>query len=194
MRTLAHVIAVGLAISGAAAAQVQTWKIDPAHTAAQFSVRHLGISTVRGAFTKVSGTVQYDPADPAKSIIEATIDATSIDTRNDMRDKDLRGANFFDVEKFPTLTFKSKHVDAAGTGKLKVSGDLTMHGVTKEVVLDVDGLAAPVKDGRGNLHLGASASTTVNRTDFGISGASAMVGSDIQIIIDIEMTRPAVSS
>jgi polyisoprenoid-binding protein YceI len=174
-----------------AVAHAQSWMIDPAHTAAQFSVRHLGISTVRGAFTKVSGSVQYDPSDASKTVVQATIDASSIDTRNDMRDGDLRSPNFFDVAKYPTIRFKSKHVATAGSGKLKVTGDLTIHGVTKEVVLDVEGPSEPVKDPRGNVHMGASASTTVNRNDFGVSGAPSMVGNDIALTIDIEMIRPA---
>lgn len=180
-----------LALSVSAAAQVETWNIDPYHSAAQFAVRHNGISTVRGAFGKLSGTVQYDPSDPTKTVIDATIDANSIDTRVDPRDKDLRSPNFFDVEKFPTITFKSKRVEAAGKGKLKVTGDLTIHGVTKEVVLDVDGPNGPNKDPRGNQHMGASATTQLNRKDFGVNGAPGGVGDDVQITIDVEMVKPA---
>jgi len=177
-------------LSVTATAQVQTWNIDPNHTAAQFSVRHLGISTVRGAFTKVTGTVQYDPANPAKTVIDATIDANSIDTRVEMRDKDLRSPGYFDVAKFPTLTFKSKKVEAAEAGKLKVTGDLTIHGVTKEAVLDVEGPSAPIKDPWGNQRMGASASTKINRQDFGVGGGGAAVGNDISITIDLEMVQP----
>jgi polyisoprenoid-binding protein YceI len=139
MSRLLLVITAAIAISASAFAQAKTWQLDPNHSSAQFSVRHMGISTVRGAFTKVSGTVSYDPADPSKTTLEATIDANSIDTRVERRDNDLRSPNFFDVAKYPTLTFKSKHVEGAGTGKLKITGDLTIHGVTKEVVLDVSG-------------------------------------------------------
>ena len=178
-----------LAIS--AAAQVETWQIDPFHSAAQFAVRHFGISTVRGAFPKLSGTVQYDPADPTKTAIDVTIDAASVNTRVEPRDKDLRSPNFFDVEKFPTITFKSKHVESAGKGKLKVTGDLTIHGVTKEVVLDVDGPNGPFKDPRGNQHMGASATTQINRQDFGVKGAPGGVGDDVQITIDVEAVKPA---
>ena len=174
-----------------AVGQTQSWSIDPAHSSAQFAVRHMGISTVRGAFTKVSGSVQYDPADPQKTTIDATIDASSVDTRFEMRDNDLRSPNFFDVAKYPTLTFKSKRVEAAGSGKLKVTGDLTIHGVTKEVVLDVDGPSAAVKDPGGNLHIGAAASTAVNRKDFGVNGAGPMVGDDVTITIDLELKRPS---
>jgi len=178
-------------LAGSAVAEVQTWNIDPNHTAAQFSVRHMGISTVRGAFTKVSGTTQYDPSNPSKTVVDATIDAASVDTRVTMRDNDLRSSNYLDVEKYPTITFKSKSVETAGTGKLKIIGDLTIHGTTKEVALDVDGPSAPVTDPRGNSHVGASASTTVNRKDFGVGGASSMVGDDITITIDIELVHPA---
>lgn len=180
-----------LALTVSAAAQGETWNIDPYHSAAQFAVRHGGISTVRGAFGKLSGTVQYDPSDPTKTVIDATIDTNSVDTRVEPRDKDLRSPNFFDVEKFPTITFKSKHVEAAGKGKLKVTGDLTIHGVTKEVVLDVDGPNGPNKDPKGNQHMGASATTQLNRRDFGVNGAPGGVGDDVQITIDVEMVKPA---
>ena len=172
-------------------ALADTWKVDGNHTAAEFAVRHMGISTVRGAFTKVSGNVDYDSADASKSVIDVTIDAASVDTRVEMRDNDLKGPNFFDVAKFPTITFKSTKVESAGAGKLKATGDLTIHGVTKSVVLAVDGLGDPMKDQRGNLHLGASATTTIDRTQFGMSYGTAMIGSDITITIDVELTKPA---
>ena len=180
-----------LAFAASAIAQVETWKIDPAHSAAQFSVRHLGISTVRGAFTKVSGSANYDTKDPSKTTLEATIDASSVDTRVEMRDKDLRSPNFFDVEKYPTITFKSKRVETAGAGKLKIIGDLTIHGTTKEVVLDVDGPSAPVKDPWGNSRMGASATTKISRKDFGVSADAGMVGDEIPITLDVELTKPA---
>ncbi len=175
-------------------AQLETWKIDPAHSAAQFSVRHLGISTVRGEFKKVSGSANYDPSDPAKTSIEATIDATTIDTRVDKRDNDLRGPEFFDVQKYPTITFKSKRTEAAGTGKLKITGDLTIHGVTREVVLDVDGPTPPIKDPKGNSHMGASATTKINRKDFGVSGAPTVAGDEVSITIDVELIKDASAS
>lgn len=191
MRNTVLSLAAAALLAGASVGQVQTWNIDPNHTAAQFSVRHLGISTVRGAFTKVSGVVQYDQSNPAKTTIEATIDTASVDTRVEMRDNDLRSPNFFDVAKYPTLSFKSKSVEAAGAGKLKVTGDLTIHGVTKEVVLEVDGPSTPANDQRGNLHMGASASTKINRKDFGVNGGGGMVGDDVPITIDLELVRPA---
>ena len=170
-------------------AKADNWKIDPNHSTAQFAIRHLAVSTVRGAFTKVSGTGQYDPADPTKTSIDATIDAASVDTRVEMRDKDLRSPNFFDVDKYPTITFKSKHTEAAGEGKLKMTGDLTMHGVTKEVVLDVDGPTAAIKDPMGNERIGASATTKVNRRDYGINGGASVAADDVTITIDVEMTK-----
>jgi polyisoprenoid-binding protein YceI len=183
-------VAIGtLMVSSAALAD--TWKIDGNHSAAQFSVRHLGISTVRGAFTKVSGTVEYDAAAVEKSMIDVTIDAASVDTRVEPRDKDLRSDKYFDVEKYPTLTFKSTKIESAGAGKLKATGDLTIHGVTKSVVLDVDGITEPMKDQRGTLHMGASAGTKIDRTQFGMTNGTAVVGSEITITIDVELTKPA---
>jgi polyisoprenoid-binding protein YceI len=181
-------LAIALLLTLSATAQ-ETWQLDPPHSSAQFSVRHLGVSTVRGAFTKVSGTVKYDTSDVTKSSIQTTIDATSVDTRVDMRDNDLRSPNYLDVKKYPTITFQSKKVEAFGAGKLKVTGDLTIHGVTKEVVLDVDGPSAPIKDPWGNQRMGASATTKINRMDFGVAGAPAMVGDDITITLDLEMTK-----
>lgn len=169
--------------------QVETWKIDPMHTAAQFSVRHLGISTVRGQFQKVSGTVGYDPVDVGKTSIDVTIDAASVDTRIEMRDNDIRSPNFLEVQKYPTITFKSKHTEVAGSGKLKITGDLTIHGVTKEVVLDVDGPTAPIT-AMGGSRMGASATTKINRKDFGVNGAPAMAGDEISITLDVEVMKP----
>ncbi|HYK88924.1 MAG TPA: YceI family protein [Acidobacteriota bacterium] len=184
-------LAALLTFGASAFAQVDSWNIDPAHSAAQFSVRHMGISTVRGAFTKLSGAVKYNPDNPGETSIEATIDAASVDTRVEMRDKDLRSANFLDVEKYPTLSFKSKRTEQAGAGKLKVTGDLTIHGITKEVAFDIEGPSLPIKDPRGNLHMGASASTKISRKDFGVSGAPAMVGDEVSILLDVELVKPA---
>jgi len=182
--------AFSLAIVTTAAAQSGSWQLDPNHSSAQFAVKHLAVSTVRGAFTKVSGSAQFDPADPTKASLEATIDASSVDTRVQMRDNDLRSPNFLDVQKYPTITFKSKQVKAAGSGKLQITGDLTIHGVTKEVVLDVDGPTPAIKDPWGNQRMGASASTKINRKDFGVNGLPAVVGDDINITIDVELIQP----
>ena len=185
---LTFVVALALAVT--AAAQAGTWQIDPNHSSAQFSVKHLGVSTVRGAFTKVSGTAKYDPADPAKDSVDVTIDAASVDTRVQMRDNDLKSPNFLDVQKYPTIVFHSKKATAAGTGKLQIAGDLTIHGVTKEVVLDVDGPSAQIKDPWGNQRIGASATTKINRQDFGITYLPGVVGDDLTITIDTELIQP----
>ena len=187
--------ALAAALSLQASAATETWQIDPNHSAAQFAVRHLGLSTVRGAFTKVSGAVNFDDKDVTKSSVEVSIDADSIDTRVANRDKDLRSERFFDVAKYPTITFKSKKVEQVSPGKLKVTGDLTIHGVTKEAVLDVDGPSNPVKDPWGNQRTAASATTKVNRQDFGVKWNATMdnggvvVGDDVAITIDVEMVQ-----
>src|SRR6266404_1982338 len=161
MSRFVFALITALAVAATAAAQTGTWQIDPNHSATQFSVRHLGVSTVRGAFTKVSGSAKHDPADPSKDSLDATIDTNSVDTRVEMRDKDLRSPHFLEVEKYPTMIFHSKATKVAGPGKLLITGDLTIHGVTKEVVLDVDGPSAPIKDQRGNQRIGASATTKI---------------------------------
>src|SRR5262245_11659634 len=180
-----------------AAAATTTWQIDPAHTAAGFAVKHLMISTVRGQFKGVSGTVVWDDQDVSKSAIDVTIDAKTVDTSEPKRDEDLRSEKFFDTAKYPTITFKSKKVENVSAGKLKVTGDLTIHGVTKEVVLDVEGPSNPVKDPWGNTRVAASATTKVNRQDYGvkwnanIDGGGVVVGDDVNITIDLEMIKKA---
>jgi len=187
--------ALAAAMSLPAAAATSTWQIDPNHSAAQFAVRHLAISIVRGAFTKVSGTVQMDDKDVSKSSVEVTIDAASVDTRVADRDKDLRSDHFFDTAKYPTLTFKSTRVEQVGPGMLKVTGDLTIHGTTKQVVLEVEGPTAPVKDPWGNQRVAASASTKINRQDFGVKWNATMdnggvvVGDEVSITIDVELVQ-----
>jgi polyisoprenoid-binding protein YceI len=185
------------ALSLPAAAATSTWQIDPAHSAAQFAVKHLAISTVRGAFTSVKGTVQLDDKDIAKSSVDVAIDVNSVDTRQPDRDKDLRSDHFFDAEHFPTITFKSKRVEQVSPGKLKITGDLTIHGITKELVLDVDGPTAPVKDPWGNQRIAINATTKINRQDFGVKWNATMdnggvvVGDDVSITIDAEMILKA---
>ncbi len=177
------------ALSLPAAAATSTWQIDPAHSSAQFAVKHLMISTVRGAFTSVKGSLQFDDKDITKSTVDVTIDVNSVDTRVPDRDKDLKSDHFFDADHFPTITFKSKRVEQVAPGKLKVTGDLTIHGITKEAVLDVDGPTAPVKDPWGNQRIGVSASSKVTRQDFGITYGPGMIGDEISITVDAELTQ-----
>ena len=190
MRRLAVLCVAALAMCTSAFAQAGTWQIDPNHSSAQFAVKHLAVSTVRGAFTKVSGSAKYDPADPSKTSLDATIEANSVDTRVEMRDNDLRSPRFFDVQKYPTITFHSKQVKVVGPGKLQIMGDLTIHGVTKDVVLDVDGPSEPIKDpmGKGQ-RLGASATTKIKRQDFGITTMGGAIGDEVTITIDTELTQ-----
>jgi polyisoprenoid-binding protein YceI len=168
------------------------WNIDSSHSTAEFTVRHLMITNVRGRFGKVSGSVDYDPAKPEASSIEATIDASSIDTRDEKRDAHLRSADFFDVEKYPSLTFKSKKVTKTGDGFTAV-GDLTMHGVTKEVTLEVEELSQPNKDPWGNTRMGASAHGKINRKDWGLGWNQALetggvlVGEQVKLSLEISM-------
>jgi polyisoprenoid-binding protein YceI len=175
--------------------RASTWDIDPNHTSAQFAIRHLMVSTVRGDFGKVSGVVNLDENDLTKSSVEATIDAASLNTRVADRDKHLKSAEFFDVEKYPTITFKSKRVEKTGEAKFKVTGDLTLRGITKEVVLDVEGTPTPFKDPRGITRMGGMASTKINRKDFGIQWSRALetggmvVGDEVSVTIDIELTQ-----
>jgi polyisoprenoid-binding protein YceI len=143
----------------------------------------------------VNGAIQFDDKDITKSSVDVTIDAASVDTRVEGRDKDLRSDHFFEVEKYPTLTFKSTKVEQVEVGKLKVTGDLTIHGVTKQVVLDVEGPTAAVKDPWGNQRAAASATTKINRQDFGVKWNAKMdnggwvVGDDVAITIDVEMVQ-----
>lgn len=170
------------------------YNIDTAHSSAEFSVQHLMISKVNGEFRKVTGTVFYDPANPANDKIDAVIDATTISTRDDQRDGHLKSDAFFDVAKYPTLTFKSTGASKEG-GKLLVKGDLTLHGVTKPVTLEVEGPTAEIKDPFGNLKVGASATTKVNRKDFGLTwnktldGGGVMVGDEVTITLNVELSR-----
>lgn len=174
----------------AAWAQGSEWQIDTAHTTPAFAVRHMGISNVHGRFVKTSGSAIIDDNDITKSSVTATMDVNSIDTGAEGRDNDLKSPNYFDAAQFPTITFKSKSVSKNGEGKLKIVGDLTIHGVTKEVTLDVDGPSAPLERGPMKRR-GLSATTTINRKDFGIGPKTPamVVGEDIKIDIDAELTQ-----
>jgi polyisoprenoid-binding protein YceI len=192
---LALTAGVAAVLSLPAAAANSNWQIDPQHSSAQFSVRHLTISTVRGAFSKVTGTVALDDKDITKSTVDVTIDVTTVDTREPDRDKDLRSDRFFDVAHYPSMTFKSKKVEQVTPGKLKVTGDLTIRGTTKEVVLDVEGPTAPIKDPWGNQRAAATATTKVNRQDFGVKwnatldNGGVVVSDDVSITIDVELVK-----
>jgi polyisoprenoid-binding protein YceI len=178
------------ALASPSLAATSTWNIDPYHANAQFTVRHLGISNVQGEFTKVSGTVTIDDADITKSSVNATIDVSSIDTRVTRRDDDLKSPNFFDVAKFPTMTFQSTKIVKTGDGALKMTGNLTIKGVTKEVTFDVTGPTAAIKvsPAMGGMRRGVSATTKINRQDFGVSADPGMIGDEISIVLDLEMT------
>jgi polyisoprenoid-binding protein YceI len=179
----------------ATASQAAIYEIDPAHSRAHFKVRHLMVSNVRGEFSKVSGSVVYDPNNLSKSKIEAVIDATTISTSEPQRDEHLKSPDFLDVAKFPTITFVSKSIKRTDPDTLKVVADLTIHGVTREVILEVEEATDEVKDPWGNIKAGASAKTKISRKDFGLTWNQALetggvlVGDDISITLDIELTR-----
>jgi polyisoprenoid-binding protein YceI len=191
MRHSLAIVTLALALTTPALAQTR-WEIDPAHTSVQFSIRHLMISNVRGEFTKVSGTAVADDKDLTRSTIEATIDTASINTREPKRDEHLKSPDFLDTAKYPTMTFKSKRIEKAGEGRYKVTGDLTLHGVTKEVVLDVEGPTPPMNDPMGRVRAGATATTKLDRRDFGIAwsktleGGGLVVGNEVTVTIDVE--------
>ena len=191
---IALLITIALIASLSALAQTATWNLDPAHSTAQFTVRHLGISNVSGNFTKVTGSVVLNDKDFTQSQVSASIDVSSVDTRVEMRDKDLKSPNFFDVEKYPTIEFKSKRIVSNG-GKLQVIGDLTIHGTTHEVTLDVDGPTPEMSDPWGNSRRGISATTAINRRDFNLvynnllKTGEAVVGDNVKIQIDAEMVK-----
>jgi len=178
------------------AAAAQEWQLDRAHSAAQFSVRHLMVSTVRGHFGKLTGTVRYDPANPTASSVEAEVEVSTIDTREPKRDAHLKSPDFFDVAQYPTMRFKSTKVEPAGPGKLKVTGDLTIRGVTRPAVFDVEGLTPPMKDRFGQ-RMGAMATAKISRKDFGmtwnraIEAGGVTVGDEVTITIDTELVQRA---
>jgi polyisoprenoid-binding protein YceI len=171
-----------------------TWKIDPAHSNAQFVVRHMMITNVRGGFNGVQGTVVYDPADLGSSSVDVTIDKNSLSTGDATRDTHVKSADFLDVEKYPTITFKSKKITKDGDD-LKITGDLTIHGVTKEVALNVEGPTEEQKDPWVNTRVGASATTKIKRSDFGLTWNAAletggiMLGDDIKLELDVSLIK-----
>jgi len=172
-----------------------TWKLDPAHTVAEFKVKHMMISNVKGHFAKVSGTLDLNPSDPSQSRVEAVIDAASIETRDPQRDAHLKSPDFFDVEKFPTLAFKSSRVSPAGNGELSVEGDLTIHGITRKVNFAVEGPTAPAKDPWGNSRVAVSATTKINRKDFDLTynavleTGGILVGEEVTITLEAQFIQ-----
>jgi polyisoprenoid-binding protein YceI len=195
MKSIVRAATVALALAPALAMGQSTWSIDPAHTHASFSIRHMVISNVRGELGKVNGTLTLDDKDVTKSKVEATIDVAGIDTREPKRDEDLRSANFFDVAKYPTITFTSTKVEKAGKDGLKVTGELKIRDVTKPVTLHVTGPTPEVKDPWGMTRRGVSATTKLNRNDYGVSwskmleGGGAVVGNEVAIEIEVELIK-----
>jgi polyisoprenoid-binding protein YceI len=175
-------------------AAASTWEIDPAHTTFQFSVRHMMVSNVKGVFHKFSGSFEIDDKDLTKTRASAVIDAPSIDTGIEKRDEDLRSANFFDVAKYPKITFASKRVEKLGNG-YRMIGDLTIHGITREVVLDMEGLDTVIKDPWGNMRRGATFTTKINRKDFGLTynklleAGGVVVGDEVKINVEVEVVK-----
>ena len=195
-RLAVAVLALGLAPLASAA--TSSWEIDPAHSQVNFKVRHMMISNVEGKLGALTGTIQFDDKAPAKSTVEAQIDVTGINTGNDKRDGHLKSPDFFDVAKFPSATFKSTKIQKSGKGKFKVTGDLTLHGVTKPVVLAVEGPSAAMKDPFGATRRAFSATGKINRKDFGLTwnkaleGGGFLVGDEVTLDISVEaIEKPA---
>ena len=182
-------------MSTAATPQAATWKLDPAHSVAEFKVKHMMITNVKGQFTGVTGSLTLDPNDITKSTVDATIDATSINTREPQRDGHLKSPDFFDVEQFPTLSFQSTGIKRTGDDELAVTGNLTIHGVTHPVVFAVEGPTPPAKDPWGGTRIGLSAVTKINRKDFGLTWNAALetggilVGEDVTITLDVQFVQ-----
>jgi polyisoprenoid-binding protein YceI len=192
MRTLLLLVATAALVPQAPAGP-STWQVDPGHTSAQFSAKHMLVSTVRGTLGKVTGTIEYDAKSVESIQADVTIEVAGLSTANEGRDKDLRSPNFFDVEKYPTISFKSTRAERVGAGRFRLAGALTIHGVTKEVTLDCDGPSPILKTPQGQ-RVGASASLTINRRDFGLQyskmiEAAPIVSDQIEIRIDIEATK-----
>jgi polyisoprenoid-binding protein YceI len=172
-----------------------TWNIDPAHSAAEFKVKHMMISNVKGQFAKVTGTLTLDESDLSRSRVEATIEASSLETRDAQRDAHLKSADFFDVEKFPTLTFQSTKISQVKDGELAIEGDLTIREVTRKVVFSAEGPTPPAKDPWGNTRVGVSATTRISRKDFGLNWNAALesggflVGDEVTLTLDVQFIK-----
>jgi polyisoprenoid-binding protein YceI len=171
------------------------WNLDPVHSVAEFKVKHMMISNVKGRFSTISGVMTFDESNIANSRVEASIDAASIGTGDAQRDAHLKSADFFDVEKYPTLSFRSTGINRTGSDELAVTGDLTVHGVTRPVVFQVEGPTPPNKDPWGNTRVGLSATTKINRKDFGLTWNAALeaggilVGEEVTISLDLQFTK-----
>jgi len=195
MKRIITSISTIIALALPAFAFASTWTIDPEHSNVGFKVKHLMVSNVKGSFDKHTGTVEINDKDITKSRVEVSIDTNSINTNVQKRDEHLRSADFFDVAKYPTMTFVSKKVAKAGKDKLKVTGDLTLHGVTRQVVLDVEPISKESKDPWGNIRRGTAATTKIDRKDFGLTWnkgletGGVLVGDEITITLEIEMIR-----
>jgi polyisoprenoid-binding protein YceI len=172
-----------------------TWNLDPSHSVAEFKVKHMMISNVKGHFGKLTGALTLDESDLTDSSVAIVIEAASIETRDAQRDAHLKSADFFDVEKFPTLSFKSTRIRLAGEGELAVEGDLTIRGVTREVIFSVEGPTAPAKDPWGNTRVAVAATTKISRKDFGLTWNAALetggilVGDEVTINLDVQFVK-----
>lgn len=195
MKNVIRLITVCLLMAMPALSFATTWNIDPEHSNVGFKVKHLMVSNVKGSFDKYTGVVEINDKDITKSKVDVSIDTNSINTNVQKRDEHLRSADFFDVAKFPAMTFTSKKVAKAGKDRLKVTGDLTLHGITRTVVLDVEGPSKEIKDPWGNIRKGATATTKINRKDFGLTWNKALetggvvVGDEVTITLEIEMIK-----
>lgn len=195
MKKLVRILAVCLTLLLPTFALASTWNIDPDHSNIGFRIKHLMIANVKGNFNKHTGTVEINDKDVTKSKVNITIEAASINTNVQKRDEHLRSADFFDVAKYPSMTFVSKKVAKAGKGALKVTGDLTIHGVTKEVVLNVEPISPEIKDPWGNIRRGTLATTKISRKEFGLTWNKAMetggvmIGDEVYITLEIEMIK-----
>ena len=191
MKPFLLLISLGLSLF----AQPVHWRIDPLHSSAQFSVKHLMISTVRGQFGGVKGSVVYDPSNPAAATVEATIDCSTVNTGEPKRDADLKTDQFFDIKRYPLMSFKSKKVETPAAGKLKLIGDLTINATTREVILDLDGPSAQIRDAQGRDKIGISGVTKISRKEFGITynpileSGGVTVSDEVSIILEIELIR-----
>jgi len=191
MRRLAIVTGIFLGFAARlAVGQSSTWTSDQSHSEVDFAIGHMSISKVHGRFGGVAATIQYNEADITKSSVQVSVDVGTVDTGSQVRDTDIKGAKYFDVADFPKARFTSTSVAKNGNG-ITVTGNFTLHGVTKPVVLDVEELSAPVTDNRSRVHRGFSATATINRTDFGIGSGvpTAMLGNEVKLTIEVDSVK-----